>query len=321
MTLAAVQPAENAENQALGIALLLAAALHALLILGLGFYYEPPAPPATGRTLEVVLIHRAEPETPARVDHPDFFAQTSVQGSGKDPVAKTTPTASAAPPQVAVEALAPEIAAGEGPPAAQPAPPTLEVEPTPAEHPPKTATEPPLAVRAPEKPVVPEPPPAAPPRSKTRATAAQILASRGTEVAEITAQLDKKVTAYAQRERRRAISASTQEYKYAAYLDAWRLKVERIGNLNYPEEAKRRKLYGNLVLQVAVRSDGSVEQIRVVHSSGSSVLDDAAVRIVHLAAPFAPFPADIRAETDVLDITRTWQFLNSNRLSSLSSDK
>jgi periplasmic protein TonB len=315
MTLAAVRPAENAENQALGIALLLAAALHALFILGLGFYSEPPAPPATERTLEVVLINRAEPETPARVDHPDFFAQTSVQGSGEDPVAKTTPTASAAPPQVAVEAVAPEIATSEGPPAAQPVP-ALEVEPAPAEHPPKTTTEPPFAVRAPHKTVVPEPPPAAPPRSKTRATAAQILASRGTEVAEITAQLDKKVTAYAQRERRRAISASTQEYKYAAYLDAWRLKVERIGNLNYPEEAKRRKLYGNLVLQVAVRSDGSVEQIRVVHSSGSSVLDDAAVRIVHLAAPFAPFPADVRAETDVLDITRTWQFLNSDRLSS-----
>jgi protein TonB len=265
----------------------------------------------------VVLINLAEPETPARVDHPDFFAQASVQGSGEDPLAKTTPTASATPPRVAVEGVAPEIAASETLPAAQPAPPALEVvEPAPTAHPRKTTEEPPLAVRAPDKPVVPEPPPAAPPRSKTHATAAQILASRGTEVAEITAQLDKKVTAYAQRERRRAISASTQEYRYAAYLDAWRLKVERIGNLNYPEEAKRRKLYGNLVLQVAVRSDGSVEQIRVVHSSGSSVLDDAAVRIVHLAAPFAAFPADIRAETDVLDITRTWQFLNSNRLSS-----
>lgn len=149
---------------------------------------------------------------------------------------------------------------------------------------------------------------------KKPVSAAQILASRGAEIARLTARLREKSGTYATRTRRRAISASTKEYKYAAYLEAWRRKVERIGNLNYPEEAKRKKLYGNLVLHVAVRADGSVERIRVVHPSGSEVLDEAAVRIVELAAPFAPFPPDIRKETDVLDITRTWQFLSSNRL-------
>ena len=90
--------------------------------------------------------------------------------------------------------------------------------------------------------------------------------------------------------------------------------LERIGNLNYPEEAKRHKLYGTLILHVAVRADGSVERIRVLRSSGFDVLDQAAVSIVELAAPFAPLPPDIKAETDILDITRTWQFLRSNRL-------
>ncbi|MEW8292588.1 MAG: energy transducer TonB, partial [Candidatus Thiodiazotropha endolucinida] len=103
---------------------------------------------------------------------------------------------------------------------------------------------------------------------------------------------------------------------YAAYLDAWRRKVERIGNLNYPDQAKRSRLYGNLVLHVAVKADGSVEQIKVLHSSGHKILDDAAVRIVRLAAPFSPFPNEIRKETDILDITRTWQFLRSGRLNS-----
>ena len=114
--------------------------------------------------------------------------------------------------------------------------------------------------------------------------------------------------------KRKSINASTKEYKYAAYLDAWRRKVERIGNLNYPDQAKRSKLYGNLVLHVAVKADGSVEHVKVLHSSGHQILDDAAVRIVRLAAPYSPFPNEIRKETDILDITRTWQFLRSGKL-------
>ena len=86
------------------------------------------------------------------------------------------------------------------------------------------------------------------------------------------------------------------------------------GNLNYPDEARRRKLYGNLILQVSLKADGTIEEIKVRKSSGHKLLDDAAIRIVRLAAPYAPFPEEIRKETDVLDIVRTWQFLNSNRL-------
>ena len=146
-----------------------------------------------------------------------------------------------------------------------------------------------------------------------RLSAASILASRGEEIARLNAKLAEDTAAFASRPRRKAISASTQEYNYASYLEAWRRKVEAIGNLNYPEEARRRKLYGNLILQVGVRADGSLEEVRVLRSSGSTLLDEAAVRIVHLAAPFAPFPPDIRQETDFLDITRTWQFLSNNR--------
>ncbi len=140
------------------------------------------------------------------------------------------------------------------------------------------------------------------------------MASRSDEIIRLNQELERKSAAYANRPRRKAISASTAEYKYAAYLNAWRRKVERIGNLNYPDEARRKKLYGNLVLHVAVQADGSIANIRILHSSGETVLDEAAIRIVQLSAPFAPFPRDIRAETDVLDITRTWQFLSSNRL-------
>jgi len=145
-------------------------------------------------------------------------------------------------------------------------------------------------------------------------SAAQLLTSVDEEIARLTSELDRRSNAYAQRLRRKAVSAGTTEYKYAAYLDAWRRKVERIGNLNYPEQARRDRLYGDLVLHVAVRADGSVQDIRVAHSSGHPVLDEAAIRIVQRAAPFAPFPPNIRKEVDLLDITRTWQFLSGNRL-------
>ena len=144
--------------------------------------------------------------------------------------------------------------------------------------------------------------------------AAQILASRGAELERLTASLQAKSTAYASLARRKSVSANTREFRYASYLSAWARKVERIGNLNYPQAAREQRMFGSLILHVAVRADGSVEQIRIVRSSGYDLLDEAAIRIVELAAPFAPFPADIAAETDVLDIVRTWQFLQGGRL-------
>lgn len=155
---------------------------------------------------------------------------------------------------------------------------------------------------------------AAKPKKSKKLSISQLLASSNQEIKRISAELDRKTKLYAKRPRRKAINASTREYKYATYLDAWRRKVERVGNLNYPDEAKRRKLHGNLVLHVAIRADGSIDSLRILHSSGHKLLDDAAIRIVKLAAPFAPFPPDILNETDILDITRTWRFLSSNRL-------
>lgn len=151
-------------------------------------------------------------------------------------------------------------------------------------------------------------------RAKPKAKLSQLLASTQIEIDRLTAELDRRSLSASQRDRRKAVNASTQEYKYAAYLESWRRKVEKIGNLNYPDEAKRRKLYGNLLMHVAVRADGSVEKISVRRSSGHKLLDDAAVRIVRMSAPFAPFPPEIRQEVDVLDITRTWQFLDGDTL-------
>ncbi len=111
--------------------------------------------------------------------------------------------------------------------------------------------------------------------------------------------------------RRVSLTPGMKDYRYSQYLEDWRLKVERIGAMNYPEEA-RGKFFGTLVMSVALRADGSVDRIIVLRSSGNKVLDDAAKRIVMIASPFAPFPPDIRKETDYLDITRTWAFTRGN---------
>lgn len=124
----------------------------------------------------------------------------------------------------------------------------------------------------------------------------------------LNAEISRVWEEYQQRPKRTFINARTREYKYALYMDAWRAKVERVGNLNYPEKARRSSLSGNLVLDVALNPDGTIYKLDIRRSSGHKLLDDAALRIVSLSAPFAPFPKNIRTETDILHITRTWKF-------------
>ncbi|HEY0666061.1 MAG TPA: energy transducer TonB [Gallionella sp.] len=142
------------------------------------------------------------------------------------------------------------------------------------------------------------------------------LVQRALEIARLEAQINKNWEAYQKLPRRKFIGARTQEYRYAQYIEDWRIKVERIGNLNYPEQARRQKVYGKLQLSVSIRKDGSIETIEVNRSSGQRILDAAAMRIVKLAGPYAPLPPSITQDTDILTITRTWSFTPSDRLES-----
>ena len=132
--------------------------------------------------------------------------------------------------------------------------------------------------------------------------------ARDIERARLNAEINRNFQEYQKMPRHKYLNARTQEYKYAAYMDAWRAKVERVGNLNYPEQARRQNLSGSLVLDVAINPDGSVHALQVLRSSGQQLLDDAAKRIVEIAAPYAPLTPDMRAEVDILHITRTWEF-------------
>ncbi|MFA4970321.1 MAG: TonB family protein [Sulfuritalea sp.] len=141
------------------------------------------------------------------------------------------------------------------------------------------------------------------------------LASSALAIARIEGQIARQIEEYNQRPRKKFIGARVEEYRFAQYVEDWRQKIERIGNLNYPAAAKGR-LYGSLVLTVVIKSNGDLDRVEVSRSSGQSLLDDAARRIVQMASPYAAFPESIRRDTDVLEITRTWTFTNADRLRS-----
>ncbi len=144
------------------------------------------------------------------------------------------------------------------------------------------------------------------------------LIQRSREIIRLEAQIAKDYEAYQKRPKRKFIGARTKEYRFARYVEDWRVKVERIGNLNYPEAAKRDRLYGHLQLTVGIMADGNLESIEINRSSGKKILDEAAINIVKLAGQngFAPFPPDISRDTDILHITRTWVFTRSAELMS-----
>ena len=143
------------------------------------------------------------------------------------------------------------------------------------------------------------------------------LQARALEIASLEARIDRQRQIYAKRPRiKRLTSLSTVSSADAFYLNSWRRKIESVGNLNYPQKARKNKLYGSLRLMVAILPDGSLKEVALLESSGHQVLDDAAVRIVRLSAPYAPFPDELRQSTDVLEIIRTWQFRKNSSLRS-----
>ena len=139
------------------------------------------------------------------------------------------------------------------------------------------------------------------------------MADRSLAMLNLQAQIARQTRAYQERPRKRFIGANTREYRFAQYEEDWRAKIERVGTLNYPAEA-RGKLYGTLRLTVTIRPDGTVESIDLDRTSGLKVLDQAAFRIVQLASPFAVFPESIRKDTDLLVITRTWFFAQGDKI-------
>ena len=287
---AALPPPMPPARDRLALTLTVAAALHAIVILGVGFSpfearREPPLP-----TLDVTLVQRPSERAP---ENADYLAAASQEGAGN---VRERVRPEAPPRQVPLETPGPRAPRAERARA-------------------RSAPAPERLARPADEPATADTPRPTPPASRQRPLSAAELYTRSLELASLEAERATEARARARNPRERTVHARTRQHRYAAYMHAWVEKVERIGNLNYPEEARRRGLSGRLTLDVALNPDGTVREIRILRSSGHRVLDEAAVRIVRLAAPFAPFPPEIRRETDVLHIVRTWEFLSSNRLS------
>lgn len=314
----------------LGLTLCFAIIVHAVVILGVSFSPPDKTPPRFD-PLDVILVQQRGEAAPKEAQ---YLAQADLEGGGEEqdkvsPAAPLhapfpddkpeialmpTPPGRASPPK---EAMNQDLKVAAAKPLEQPADGAgralqhdrhkeLVAETTAASKR-KTA---PISKPRPEHEPARDPVNSGPVSDPALPDAAALIAN-SFAMASLNAEIAERLEARAKRPRRKFVSATTREYKFAAYMEAWRAKVERIGNLNYPEEARRQRITGSLILDVALEADGSVYEITIRRPSGRKVLDDAAVRIVELAAPYAPFPKDISREVDILHITRSWQFLHT----------
>jgi protein TonB len=276
----------------LGFTLLIAALIHVAIILGVGFTYVKPE--QISQTLEITLATFKSETKPRQAD---FLAQDNQEGSGTLDKAEIPKTTELAPFQdTKINKVTPPAA----PKPVQKQESQKTVVATKAQAPQKTVAK--------REEVKPDP--------KPKAAAEFDSSQLSSEIASLEAELSNEQQLYAKRPKiHRLNAASTMRDKGAWYKDDWRKKVERVGNLNYPEEARRQRIYGNLRLMVSINRDGSLYEVLVLESSGQPLLDQAAQRIVRLAAPFAPFTGDL-ADIDRLEIIRTWKFARGDKLSS-----
>lgn len=265
--------------------LFLALALHAVLVLGVTF--APEKPPATAETLEITLSQYDDEDAP---EEADFLAQTSQKGSGSEEerqeMTSPEPAEAAGAAERQVQPQAPSRIEPVARPQRQVVQTQSESRPTPREQPREDR-----------------------PREDVPVAEQKSLMERSLEIARLEARFDDQRRAYAKKPRvLRVTAVSTLASVNAWYVQNWIDKVTRVGNINYPAEARREGIYGTLRVLVVLKADGSLKEVAVLESSGHTVLDDAAIRIIRLAAPFPAFPAEMREQTDQLEIIRTWSF-------------
>ncbi|WP_018937115.1 energy transducer TonB [Thioalkalivibrio sp. ALJ24] len=275
----------------------LALLAHGLVIMGIGFTVDMPEP-TPREPMDVTRVTDPEARTPP--EEVERIAEIDQDAGAEDPEDQEATAPEAAEEGTGeaeaegVDAPLPEpgpLVAQPSPPEPEPEPDTIEAEDSPEPAPPEIA----------------EPEPIESPEAEPRPDAATLM-NRGLESARA-APAEERQSFSARGQRTRYLdSLSARSAPEAAYLQAWIDKVERVGNVNYPDEARRQGLSGSLVLSVRLNPEGELMDVQVARSSGEPVLDEAAIRIVELGAPYAPFTEAMREEYDELVITRTWAF-------------
>lgn len=274
--------------QRMGTSVLVSLGVHAVLLLGLGVAVEQAAPVVP--TLDVILTRTSNALTPKQAD---FLAQANHQGGGEDDRSNRPRDNQAGLAAQAEAGIAPRTLTAQAP-DPQPAPRVRVVSSARGEQ----VVDPDRATPTPSERVL--------PRGPERV-------ERDMAMARLAAEIHLNSQRYAKRPKRKFVSASTTEYAWAGYLRQWVDRVERVGNLNYPDEARRRALEGTVVINIGVRRDGSVERADIVKTSGVPLLDAAALRIAGLAEPYPPLPTTAD-DPDILNVVRTWRFLPEGAL-------
>jgi protein TonB len=286
------------DTDRLALALFLATAVHGMVILGIGFGAEFSERQRSAPSLDIVLVQATtdEPQPDA-----ELMAQANQRASGSREKADQPSAPFTAPNPLPTQGIAPvQQRAASRPAQAEPETRTL------------TAIESETTTPSAEQTRTPRP---------SENPSGRELADRSLEMARLAAQIAEREQQYAKRPRTHYIDAAgARSAVEAGYIEAWVNKVERVGNLNYPDAALRQRLDGRLILNVLLDRSGKVVSVDLARSSGHRVLDDAAMRIVRDASPYAEFPVEMRKQYDRLMITRTWIF-NSSGSGSFSSGR
>lgn len=280
-------PSSISSGDRLGLTLFLAAALHAILVLGIAFDDEDKASITPPPSLEIILVQNQNQDRP---DKADYLAQTSQEGGGESDERDRPSNPFTALEPTPIEGMAP-MPMEAGAPEAQQQSSSLVLTKIYSDHDVNQSEE--------------------APDTESDLPKKDQLSELDLQIAKMTAELNQAKKAYAKRPKKLQLTASTHEYVAAGYMARWVEKIERIGNLNLPDEAHRNKLHGQLMLEVELKHDGSLIEVKLINSSNHQVLDDAARRIVYLATPFEAFPPKLRAEADHIEIVRTWEFSQS----------
>lgn len=281
-------PDVRQQPDVLTIALFIAAAAHAVVLLGVSFnpfLEEMRTPPS----LEVVLVQQSNTKAPEEADYLSTFSQDG-GGESEESTRPSSPFSSAL--DVDSDGLAPTPI-----PESAPAPSEASTEEV------VTATFSDEAIKTEQT---------TEEREASDATEDAVVVEQNMDIARLAAEIERRQQEFAKRPKKKHINARTTETAAASYMHTWVKQVERVGNLNYPDVARRNKLTGSLILVVGIYKNGNIESVTVDESSGHKLLDDAAVRIVKMAAPFEPMTGSLAEETDILYIVRTWEFESSS---------
>ena len=277
------------DNDRFSMTFFLAAIFHGIVILGVTFSFAPPADSKTSPALDIILVQTQSPDDN---EEAEFLAQVSQKGGGNAQEKKrprelfSAPTLSRTP-GVTAQSEQQQVMKQK-----QTELPGLVTQQQ-AEYRVDTSKQ---------------------PEKEDLNTSQQKNTSMQHQTARLAAEISNTIEEQASMERTRYLNSSTKEFAPAQYMREWIDRVERVGNLNYPDKARRDKLSGTLILDVVIDAEGKLVDMDLRQSSGHQILDDAAKRIVKLASPFSAFPKKLRAEADVIHITRSWEFMNDSSL-------